>query len=294
MILRGRLRIIDLLAMIYDSREIMRIKKSLLSDQKDKRANAAEILDVMLSQDRQLHNRIMPVLTAQTTADLFIRAQKQAPAPDGTLEDQLVSLYEQDDLQLKNKWLAACVLYALPALSITAVDTILESASQHPEELLRQIAQATLQHQKKIDGEPPMMLAIEKVLILKTVRIFSETPDDILAELAPYLDESEVAAGQAIFEKGEPGNSMYIIVSGQVRVHDGEHTINILNDRDVFGEMALLDPAPRSASITTIKDTHLLSLGHDPFYEAVDTRSEIARGVIRVLSRRLRGMVKDS
>ena len=138
-----------------------------------------------------------------------------------------------------------------------------------------------------------MMLTIEKVMILKTVSIFSETPDDVLAELAVYLEEKDVADGQTIFEKGDPGDSLYVIVSGKVRVHDGERTLNELGDRDMFGEMALLDPAPRSATITAIEDTRLLCLDHEPFFEAIDTRSEIARGVIRILSQHLRRTNED-
>ena len=137
------------------------------------------------------------------------------------------------------------------------------------------------------------MLSIEKTLILKTASIFTETPDDILAELAQYTEEYEVEAGKTIFEKGSLGSSMYIIVSGKVRVHDGDRTINILTDRDVFGEMALLAPAPRLASVTAEEDTLLLCLAQEPFYEAVDSRTEIARGVIRLLSRHLRDRIQD-
>ncbi|NJN43377.1 MAG: cyclic nucleotide-binding domain-containing protein [Anaerolineae bacterium] len=78
-----------------------------------------------------------------------------------------------------------------------------------------------------------------------------------------------------------------------MRVHDGERTLNTLSDRDVFGEMALVDPAPRVASVTAMEDTLLLRLSQDPFYEAVNSQAEIARGVIRVLSRHLRDRVQD-
>ncbi len=137
------------------------------------------------------------------------------------------------------------------------------------------------------------MLLIEKTLILKTASLFVETPDEVLAELAHYTEEVRTEAGETIFEKGSPGESMYIIVSGKVRVHDGERTINILADREVFGEMALLDAVPRLASVTAVEDTLLLRLAQEPFYEAVDARVEIARGVIRVLSRHLRERVQD-
>ncbi len=138
-----------------------------------------------------------------------------------------------------------------------------------------------------------MLSRIEKLLILKTVGIFLETPDDILADVAGLLDETEAPAGTTIFHKGETGTSMYIIVDGEVRVYDGMHTLNHLYARDVFGEMALLDPEPRSASITALADTLLLRLDQAPFYELVDEHNQIARGIIRMLTRHLRARVRD-
>jgi CRP-like cAMP-binding protein len=86
---------------------------------------------------------------------------------------------------------------------------------------------------------------------------------------------------------------MYIIVSGKVKAHDGDHILNTLQDGDVFGEMAMLDPEPRVASITAVDDTHLLRLDQEPFYELMEDRIEIARGVIHVLSGHLRNRVRD-
>ena len=139
-----------------------------------------------------------------------------------------------------------------------------------------------------------MLATVEKVIILKTVRIFTETPDAILAEVASILDEIEVNAGDTIFEKGDVGRCMYIIVDGTVRVHDGERTICHLGERDIFGELAVLDPEPRSASVTAIDDTRLFQLEQDAFYELMADRIEVARGIIRVLSRQLRAQTASS
>jgi CRP/FNR family cyclic AMP-dependent transcriptional regulator len=138
-----------------------------------------------------------------------------------------------------------------------------------------------------------MLSTIEKVIILKTVGIFAGTPDQILTEVALLLDEVHHLAGEAVFAKGDVGDCMYIIVDGEIRVHDGELTLNHLSQGDVFGEMALLDSQPRVASVTAVQGTSLLRLDQEPFYELMDDRIEVARGIIQVLSQHLRERVRD-
>jgi CRP-like cAMP-binding protein len=138
-----------------------------------------------------------------------------------------------------------------------------------------------------------MLSTLERVLTLKTVGMFADLPDDLLAELAGLLSEVDVGAGAVIFEKGEPGSSLYIIVEGEVRVYDGQNTLNHLRPRAVFGEMALLDPEPRLASVAALSDTRLLRLDKAPFDELVEDRIELTYGMIRVLAGYLRDRVHD-
>ncbi len=136
-------------------------------------------------------------------------------------------------------------------------------------------------------------LHVDKINILQSVSIFSTTPRHILAEVADKLEEVEVLSGATIFEKGDPGTSMYIVVDGSVWVHDGDMSINYLHTRDVFGEMAALDPVPRSASVTAVEDTHLFRLEQDELHEIMMRSPEIADGIIRVLCEHLRARVSD-
>jgi CRP-like cAMP-binding protein len=132
------------------------------------------------------------------------------------------------------------------------------------------------------------MLTIEKVMILKSVQIFARTPDDVLAEIASILKEVAVPAGKTIFEKGDPGDSMYLIGEGRVRIHDGEHTLVTLGERDIFGELAVLDSEARSASATTAADTRLFRIDQESFCDLTADRIEIVRGILRVLCQRVR------
>lgn len=138
-----------------------------------------------------------------------------------------------------------------------------------------------------------MKAIVEKVLILKSVNLFSRMPDDALAELADALTEVHVPAGATIVEKGEAGSSLYVIISGQVAVLNGPHLLNTLGERDVFGELSLLDTEPRSATIRAEVDTSLLRLDQEPFYEVLADRLDVAMGTIQMLTANLRARVGE-
>lgn len=133
-----------------------------------------------------------------------------------------------------------------------------------------------------------MLTTIEKVITLKTVSIFSQTADEVLAEMASILKEQTAQAGETIVRKGEFGDSLYIIVAGQVRVHDGDHTLTHLGDRDIFGELSVLDAEPRSATVTATVETQLFCLDQESLYELMTTRVEVIYGIMRVLCQRVR------
>ena len=132
------------------------------------------------------------------------------------------------------------------------------------------------------------MLTIEKVICLKAVPMFAEASEEILADVAAILEEREARAGEVIIRKGDPGDSLYVIVHGQVRVFDGDRTITGLGEHDIFGELALLDPEPRLASVAAVTDTRLFRLDREGFAELMAGNIEIVRGVLHVLCERLR------
>jgi len=132
------------------------------------------------------------------------------------------------------------------------------------------------------------LLLFEKVLILKSLAIFSETPETILSELAPLMQETEVEEGKVLFNEGDVGDCMYIIHKGEIKIHKGAITLAILKEKEVFGELSLLDSETRSASATANTDCFLFKIDQEPFYELVETRPEVAKGFIKILCHRLR------
>lgn len=132
------------------------------------------------------------------------------------------------------------------------------------------------------------LLLIEKVLLLKSLSIFEETPETVLAEVAEILEEEEHKEGSVIFNDGDIAHCMYVIFKGEVRIHKNNHTLAVLKENDFFGELSLLDTDNRSAAASAQTEVLLLKLDQEPFYEIMESRIEVARGIIKTLCRRLR------
>ena len=131
-------------------------------------------------------------------------------------------------------------------------------------------------------------LTLEKVIFLKSVGMFSEIPEESLVEVANAVEEMEVERGEAIFRQGEFGTSMYIVVEGKVVVREQEHDLGELGEREVFGELAALDPVPRSATVTAAVDSYLFRVDQSVLYDLMTRHVDVARGVIKVLCKRIR------
>ncbi len=211
------------------------------------------------------------------------------------------------------RWTQAAALYSLtgsfyPSLLKTFLpyiegeDELLKEAAMHTikafcEDRLfsyEEIFAEVLPHEKIqtvtkfMREQEELLLEIEKIIVLKSTSIFSETPESVLSDIASILKEQNVSAGDAIFKKGDPGDCMYIIYEGQVKIHIGEYALNTLINRDFFGDLGLLDSKPRSATATAERDTLLLRLDQDAFYDLMAHRPEVARGVVQVLCNRIR------
>ena len=249
----------------------------------------------------QIRNRVLLLLSFVFDGDSIRRVREALIVGTST---QVSYALEIMDVQLPADWKSWIMPLledlAPPARSerwagffaqkkLTAAERLLEIIENHN---LPEWVRACATYAAK-KGDPAMLSNVEKVLILKSVAMFSHTPDNVLADVADLLEELEFSENETIFEKGDTGDSMYVILDGKVRVHDGERLLNYLGERDVFGEMALLDPEPRLASVTAVEATRLFRLDQAPFFELMSERPEVATGIIRVLTGRLRDRVRD-
>jgi len=133
-----------------------------------------------------------------------------------------------------------------------------------------------------------MLNSVDRLIFVRGVPIFKELRDEFLVRLASIMDELSFPANHTIFTEGQEGRSLYIVVSGQVRVHIGNQELVQLDQGTCFGEMSLFDAEPRSASVTTIVPCDCLVLTQQQLYEAIDETPGVAVNIIRLLSRRIR------
>jgi CRP/FNR family cyclic AMP-dependent transcriptional regulator len=133
-----------------------------------------------------------------------------------------------------------------------------------------------------------VITTVEKVLFLKSIDLFRALPGEELAQIADIAEEMPVSAGDLVFAEGELGDALYIVVEGRVRVHQGDRGLAEFGERECFGEMSVLDSEPRSASVSALLESLLLKIGREEFRDILSERPEIAVGIMKVLSRRLR------
>ena len=129
--------------------------------------------------------------------------------------------------------------------------------------------------------------------VVRQAPLFAALDDEASAALRATMTPVEVPRGQILFHEGDPGDRLYVIVEGKIKLGrasgDGrENLLAILGPGEMFGELSLFDPGPRNAAGTAVADTVLLGVGSDDLDEWLRGRPEVARHLLRALARRLR------
>ena len=127
------------------------------------------------------------------------------------------------------------------------------------------------------------MTTIERVMALQHVALFAEVPGRTLAAVAQRAIEVEMPAGATVIAEGAVEDHLFAVVRGQLRVHQGEQTLTVLDAGATVGELAALAPEPRSASVSVLQPAVLLRIDKDVLDELLLDRPELARGIINAL-----------
>jgi len=137
------------------------------------------------------------------------------------------------------------------------------------------------------------MVSTVSTAVLKTVPLFTTFPEDQLRMLTTMVTRKSAPRSTTIMAGGDPTDSLYIVLSGRLKVMmsdaEGKEVIlSILTAGEFFGEMGLIDDAPRSASVVSIEPCELLSIAKRDFKKCLAENFEMAQAVMRGLVRRLR------
>lgn len=140
---------------------------------------------------------------------------------------------------------------------------------------------------------------MDELALLKQIPLFADMPTGQLQTLVGALHRRAYGKGQTILRQGEPGDSLFVVVAGRVRIYtlstEGQElSVWICDDGDFFGEMALLSGEPRSASAEAMEATEVLILERQAFREYLLANPPAAIHTIEVLSRRLRSMTESA
>ncbi len=265
---------------------MLQAREALASLDVAQRAAALEMIDAQLP--AELKGWVMPALEPLSPAERLVHWRSAFPQTRQPIAARLRQAAVGAPAVWLTTWTKACALDAIARLPVWECADVMATMRESPEPLLRMMAQWA-----GAQGGNTMLSIVERVMILRGASLFAQTPDDALAEVAALLQETDASAGVLLFTKGEPGDCLYIIVSGKVRIHDGARVLNELGEGDTFGEMALLDPEPRLASASVTEQARLLRLDHAPLFDLIAARPEVSIGIIHMLTRRLRERVQD-
>ena len=128
---------------------------------------------------------------------------------------------------------------------------------------------------------------------LRNVPLFSGLTDDMLTAVADACTVAAFERNSVIFHERDDGTSLFVILSGMVKVSlvrgDGKEAIlALLRPGEFFGEMALLDNRPRSASVIAMRPTTVVILTREDFEKLINTRPQIIKNMIDAVAGRLR------
>ena len=270
------LNVLKALSLLNDRETISVAMDNLQSGESNQRANALETLETI--RDSSL---IRPLLEIWEPIEVL--------QTNGQLEEIIISVIENE----KDNWLRACATFTITPDLISKADDILSRLAQtDADPFVREIAAHKLQIGESMDTITTLPI-MERILLLRRVPLLTDlTPSD-LKRVAAIASEHHFLDGEIIFEQDEPGDEMYVVVSGEVRVlvASGDNRDREVARRkagETVGEMSVISGSLRSASLVAVGDVHLLCLDQKSFEGLLRERPEVSLAVMRMLCERLR------
>jgi ATP/ADP translocase/HEAT repeat protein len=303
-------RVLRILELRYDREPIALVRERI--DDPARRANALEVLDTLL--DPALRPLVMPFVDEAPVRERLKNAGTLVPPAPPPAEfmrrhcrhpNPYVALLAFDALARRSDPVGReegerALVHTDPLVREGAIRAVASADPAGAAPLLRPlladpdptVARHAARSLARLEGRPipedPLYATVEKILFLKSAPVFAHVSGEDLAALARVAEVETYAPDQVIFREGEMGDALYIVVRGAIAISSAGQLLATLGPGEAFGEMAVLDEVPRSATATASLEAEALRIGSEEFYEILHEQVEIAEGVIRMLTRRLR------
>jgi hypothetical protein len=268
-------RLIKTVGLFGDVHTMELVRKSMSGTNIENRAAALEALDTI--GDKQLAKSVVSLLESE-------------PTPSDA-SDVIAGLLKSTD-----RWLRVLALRSTAELGLREFIPLLHQLKSGSDVLLREAALGALTQfgeEKAMDTLKTVSI-LERILLLREIPIFADLSPEDLKLIAEIAREEWYPQNTVIFRQGEDGNMMFVIVEGHLQVLRAVDGIEqVLAQRgvgDFVGEMAIIESAPRSATLCAQTDVRVLAIDGETFKGILRERPEVSFAVLRSVSRRLREM----
>ncbi len=274
-----------------EAAKVRTIYRGLRGAARDK-ANALEALEDTLHS--ALSRVLIPLLDDISPEEKLKVAQNEFAMSDERSSDPLAVLagfLESDDPTTQT-----CALYAIGDHKMKGLSEKLQSFEAHPDRTVQETAKQAIDRTtgaKHRKPRKPISSTMDKVPHLMKADIFSDLQVRELIAISSVTGEKECPKDEILVREGEPGDTMFVIISGEVSIiqnHGTPHEtlINTIAEGDCFGEMALFEDKPRANTVKANTDAKFLVLGKREFEETMRAYPRIPINICRVLSQRIR------
>ena len=143
------------------------------------------------------------------------------------------------------------------------------------------------------DGSHPWHTERVDLDVVRRAPLFKALDDEASSALQAQMSRSRMERGDVLFREGDRGDTLYVIAEGKIKIGrtspDGrENLVAILGPGEMFGELSLFDPGPRTATATAVTDATVIGLGHHDLQPWLTGRPEVAAQLLGALAQRLR------